>query len=445
MLKAPIKYSFFFIAIVAALSFFMFNAKEETDGRTHINYWYVAGVKDDIPLCAQLFNESQDSIWVDCTPIPWNEHEKKVLTSILSQTPPDVVNLVTPVPKWAARRALVALDEGIDKDNFDTTQFFPALWREMKYLNKTFALPAFTASYALFYNKDHFINAGLDPKNPPKTWNELKDYSSSLLKRENGKIKRMGFIPQYGTLETSLVIALEKGAKLVIDDGTKINFTDSRMTEALKWEKDYFDQVTYDEVNSFMGGFGYASQHGFIAGKVSMMILDNTFIDQIEKYDKSLNFGVAPIPSVGASESISSTGSWWVAIPRGAKHKREAWKFMKFLTSAPVQLQESLKREETLFPANMVAASDSAFLNRNQAMEVFTKQMESCVSKAMLPLAHDIFWREFANARERVLRGVNTPKESMEKSQKIVQTYLDRALEYDNYVKDEMPFEEIFE
>jgi ABC-type glycerol-3-phosphate transport system substrate-binding protein len=62
---------------------------------------------------------------VEATPLPWNEHEKKILTAILSEDPPDVVNLVTPVAKWASRLALTPLDEFIERDSFRQFNIFP--------------------------------------------------------------------------------------------------------------------------------------------------------------------------------------------------------------------------------------------------------------------------------------------------------------------------------
>ncbi|MGE5496671.1 MAG: ABC transporter substrate-binding protein [Syntrophothermus sp.] len=410
-----------------------------------VYYWYVAGANDNIPPSVTLFNKSQDSIKVIATPIPWTEHEKKVLTSILSGDPPDVINLVTPVPKWAARKALVELDEAIKRDKYDTTQFFESLWHEMKYRGGTYALPAYTASFALLYNKKMFREAGLDPDKPPKTWDELKEYSKKIFRKENGKIQRMGFIPHYGNIETPLIFAFELGAELADKNASKVNLTQPAVVEGFQWEKDFFDIYTFNEVNSFMGSMGYGSQHGFISGKVAMMINDNSFIDQIAKYNPGLDYGVAMIPRFRNSESVSSAGSWWLAIPRGAKNKAAAWEFIKFAVSHDTQLKESMTRGESLFPANRLAANDSVFLAINSHMKVFTRQMESTRSKTIVPLAHDIFWREFGIARERVLRGIQTPEQALSEAQRSVQSFLNRAYDYDNYVNTKMKAERYFD
>ncbi len=410
-----------------------------------VNYWFVAGVKDDIPPCVELFNQSQDSIHVECTPIPWNEHEKKVLTAILSENPPDVVNLVTPVPKWAARKALINLDDIIYKDKLDTNQFFSSLWGEMKYRNNIYALPAYTGAYSLFYNKKIFEEAGLDPEKPPRTWDEVKEYSRKILKRENKKIVRMGFVPQYGTIETPLIIAFELGAKFISDDGTKVKLNDPLIEKAFQWEHDFFDVYSVEEVTAFMGGFGYGNQHGFISEKVAMLVNDNSFIDQIKKYKPDLDYGVALIPTMDDLPSVSSAGSWWLAIPRGAKNKNAAWEFMKFVVSRETQLKESMSRDETLFPVNRFAANDPAFLSMNKYMKIFTEQMEQTRTKSIIPLAHDIFWREFSFAREQSLRNITTAKQALKQAEKTIQSFLDRAIDYDNYVNSKMKTEGFFD
>jgi len=406
-----------------------------------VDYWFVAGVKEDIPPCVALFNAAQESIHVEATPIPWNEHEKKVLTAILSGNPPDVVNLVTPVPKWAARKALVALDPALKADRYDTTEFFPSLWQEMKYRGRTYALPAYTGSYALFYNRRLLREAGLDPDRPPRTWEEVQRCSRRLLRREKGRIVQMGFIPQYGTIETPLIIAFELGARFIDPTGARVTLTAPEVVTAFQWERDFFDLYTVEEVSAFMGGFGYGDQQGFIAEKVALFINDNSFVDQIARYQPGLDYGVAMIPTFGDSPSVSSAGSWWLAIPRGAKNRRDAWSFMKFVVSRETQLREAMNRTETLFPVNRLAANDPAFLAMNPYVRIFTGQMEQTRSKSIVPLVHDIFWREFSLARERSLRGVMPPQQALAQAERTIQAALDRALEYDAYVNARMKIE----
>ena len=432
------------ISIVALLLLALFipSSKKINDGKIHIRYWYVTGAKEQIPYHVKEFNSIQDSIVVEPTALPWNEHEKKILTAVLSDNPPDIVNLVTPVAKWASRMALVPLDDLIEKDNFDTSVFFPALWDEMKWQNRIFAIPLYSNSYAFFYNKRLFREAGLDPDKPPVTWDEVKKYSRLLTKKDNkGRYTQMGFIPHYGNLQTSILMAWELGAKFLTDNGTKVNLDNPQLIKAFNWEIDYFNEYPLDKVTTFMSGFGYAEQHGFISEKVAMMILDNTFIDQINLYNPNLDYGVAVIPSFKGFKTASLSGSWWVAIPKGSKKIKAAWNFIKFAVKKETQLKEANSQKEILFPANKLAAVDPAFIKGNHSIKILVDMMDYAHSPTIVPLAHDIFWREFLGARERTVHKIQSPQQALKQAQNVIQNQLNEAVEYDKYVRKNMKFE----
>jgi len=61
-----------------------------------------------------------------------------------------------------------------------------------------YALPFETDIRLLFYNKDLFVKAGLDPNRPPKTWNELWQYADKITKKDSkGDYEVLGFNPMY--------------------------------------------------------------------------------------------------------------------------------------------------------------------------------------------------------------------------------------------------------
>ncbi len=432
------------LVLLLAAMLFIPESKQKDDGKIHLRYWYVTGTKEQIPFHAKEFNAIQDSIVVECTPLPWNEHEKKVLTSILSGDPPDIVNLVSPVAKWASRMALTPLDQLIKKTSFDTTIFFPALWKEMNWQNHTFAIPLYSTSYAFFYNKKLFKEAGLDPNKPPKTWDEVVQYAKILTKQDEQKrYTQMGFIPHYGNVQTCLLMSWELGAKFLIDDGRKVNLTSPEIVKSLNWVVSYFNDYPINKVSSFISGFGYADQHGFISEKIAMMVLDNSFIDQIKLYNPNLDYGVTEIPTFQGHQTASSTGSWWIAIPKGSKHVQAAWSFMKFAVSKKIQLDEMNSQKEILFPANELAANDSSFIKNNKSIEILVKMIDYAQTPAIVPMAHDAFWREFLGARERAIHHIQKPREALMQAQKAIQYQLDQALEYDSYVRSKMDFGDI--
>src|SRR5690606_6428575 len=167
--------------------------------------------------------------------------EKKILTAVLSGDPPDVVSQFVPVVKWASRLALTPLDGFIASSRLDTTAFFPALWSEMRWQEHVYALPVNSTSYALFYNKTLFRAAGLDPEAPPETWDEVAEAARRLTERgPRGRITTVGFVPDYGNLPTTQLMAWQQGAEFLSPDGTTVTLAAPEMERALQWIADFY-------------------------------------------------------------------------------------------------------------------------------------------------------------------------------------------------------------
>ena len=92
-----------------------------------LEYWSIGGSADLDYDPAALFNKNFNFDFKTIS-IPWTEHEKKILTSILSGDPPDVISEFAPLKSWASRSSLLPLNTFIEEAKFDTNQFFNSLW-----------------------------------------------------------------------------------------------------------------------------------------------------------------------------------------------------------------------------------------------------------------------------------------------------------------------------
>jgi multiple sugar transport system substrate-binding protein len=262
----------------------------------------------------------------------------------------------------------------------------------------------------------------------------LEDVARRLTQRDaGGRIVQAGFVPDYGNLPTTQLMAWQQGATFLSPDGATVTLDSPAVRRSLQWMADYYRSYGVDALKAFTAGLGTADQHGFLSGKLGMAVLDLSFLDQVETYAPGLDYGVAPIPTFPGRPTASSAGSWWLAVPRGARHPEAAWAFIRFATEKETQLEEVSATEEDLFPANRHAAEDPRFLS-TPAMRVFADQMAVAHSPTVVPLAHDVFWREFFGAQERVLFGQQAPAEALAQAEAVVQDALDRARAYDDYV-----------
>ncbi|MDD5766598.1 MAG: ABC transporter substrate-binding protein [Candidatus Marinimicrobia bacterium] len=438
------------IILVLAAGFILLNpwTRNSDDSRHTLSFWSCSGQKEDVPFIVTAFNSAQDSIRVISNAIPWQEQEKKVLTAILSDNPPDAVSQFIPIVKWASRMALIPLDKFIERDHFDTTAIFPALWEEMRWQGHIFGIPVSSASYAFYYNKKLFRQAGLDPERPPKTWAEVIEYDKKLTRYDKaGNIIQMGFIPFYksrlvasqNSPATAIIIAWEKGASFLSKDGKTVTLVNPALIEATQWILDFLKPYPIHKIEAFSAGFGYGDQQAFAAEKVAMMILPNIFPDYLRIHAPNVEYGIALTPTMPGCQMASSTGSWWIAIPRGSKNPEAAWDFIKFSASKKVQLDAYSVMDQNLFPANRLATADSIFL-RDGKMQIFVTHLEHAQSPTIVPMAHDVFWREFYTAQEQIVFGNQSIEKALGTAQTIIQHELDKALTYDEYVRTKMNF-----
>jgi multiple sugar transport system permease protein len=131
---------------------------------------------------------------------------QKLMTAIVGGVPPDVIEQDRfTIGDWASRGAFQPLDKYIAADKNSTNplaireeNFLPSPWAETKYQGHIYAIPLTTDDRVLYYNRSAFSDAGLNPNNPPQTWDELiYDAKKITKKNKDGTFKRLGFDPLY--------------------------------------------------------------------------------------------------------------------------------------------------------------------------------------------------------------------------------------------------------
>ena len=182
---------------------------------------------------------------------------------------------------------------------------------------------------ALYYNKDMFREAGLDPDDPPETWEELLDYAEQLtVRRPDGTIERAGlslrktgFKP--GTAEKWLTFLYSAGGQPFTDDGTATAFNSEAGRAALAFYDAVLNERNIDSVTHD------GDQPGFGQGRVAMFIREIHVVRWLRENYPDLDFGVAPIPAREAS--VSAGGTYMFVVNDEATDTEKAWRFIEFL------------------------------------------------------------------------------------------------------------------
>ena len=116
--------------------------------------------------------------------------------------------------------------------------FYPDVLKSFEVDGTPYGVPLYVSPYVLYYNKDLFKQAGLDPQKPPKTYDEMLGYAAKLsqLKDSNGnKVYAFGqttaSVPVSGASLNAMVFnfggqVLDAQGKLAVDNqGFKDAFT----------------------------------------------------------------------------------------------------------------------------------------------------------------------------------------------------------------------------
>ncbi|HEV2473693.1 MAG TPA: extracellular solute-binding protein, partial [Chthonomonadales bacterium] len=386
---------------------------------------------------------------------------QKLMTAIVGGVPPDLVQQDRfTIGDWASRGAFRPLDDLIAADARSSSpyairqqDYVPATWAETVYQGHVYAIPNSTDDRVLFYNRQLFRQAGLDPNKPPQTWNEMITDARRLTKRSSGGgFSQMGMVPLYGQGWLYLWAWQEDGEAMAAD-GRTCTLANPRIVQALAAIVRWYDLLGgIDAVSSFSGGFGSDAQDPFITGQLAMQISDDGFLGRIAQYNPSLDFGVCPPPVPTARFRhtggfaheptwVTWSGGFSFAIPRGSRHLKQAWEFIQWMNSPEAALigaraqaayNHSLGRKfvpglSANTHANTVVLN--AFKPTLSARYLNAKRL--CIS--LLPYTRfrpvtfvgQRLWDEQVRAVDRALRHTESPLKSLQAAQRVVQIELD--------------------
>ncbi len=401
-------------------------AADKDDAEVVLNFWNIL-VYDPprigVNALIEKFNEEHPTIHVELLDVP--QMEQKLLTAIAGRVPPDIALFDRfRTANYAERGAFMTLDDLAAKRGIRSEDFFEAPWGECIYRDELYAIPFNSDVRVLFYNKDLFAEAGLDPERPPRNWRELREYSERLIVRdENGRLERVGFVPYYGFGNTWLYLfGWQKGVQYLSDDGLTPYLDDPRLVEALAWTRDFSAMYGVEALNQFASGFGVRELDSFLSGKVAMTGDEVFMLSRIRRYAPDLNFGIAPIPWPEDGQRASWSGGFAFVVPTGCPHPEEAMEFIAYMVRE--ESQALFGKRSAQLPANRRATRDP-FFSEDPNWRAMVAEMEYSYHRPVTPVG-GVMWNELARAWERGSAGVDDPRQLLETANREVQAELDR-------------------
>jgi len=403
-------------------------------GKVVISVWHPWGgtQKERLDQVVAEFNRTHKHIQVRAvfTPNDLNA-DQKLFTSVAAGQPPDATFVDGPqVAGWAEQGALAPLDRFVKQSGIEPHDYFAPCWQQCSYRGHIWAMTyCADPNFAFAWNKKVFRECGLDPDKPPTTIAELDAINDRITKIEHGRIIRIGIIPwsQFGNANSIFTWGWAFGGGFYDPKTDKITADDPRVVKALEWMTSYAKKYDVSTINGFRQGFGSRDQNPFYIGKVAMQCLHISQLDDIATYAPDLDYGLTYIPAPPDGEQHSSwVGGWCLAIPKGSRHPKEAWEFLRWCSHDPKGTQ-AVGRLQSLLPG----CRTSPYIKeaaKKPGYSQFLKIMEECRHQRPVMPAQNFYMGSLDRAVDFAVYGQLTSRQALRKSAEETQAELDLRL-----------------
>jgi multiple sugar transport system substrate-binding protein len=285
---------------------------------------------------------------------PWDTLLTKLLSTMSTGTGPDVIGVsFGNLPKYAASGYVMDLTPYMKAGtDLDPANWPPALVELLKYEDKYYAAPMNYATLMMYYNKDMFKAAGLDPDKPPADWNSWIDALKKLSKPDQGQYGMA--IGEYQTIPNWPIFIWANGGD-VIRDG-KSALTDPKTVEALK----IWSELVRENKISPTGLTGAEADKLFQTQKAAMGITGPWMTAGFT--EAGINYDVAPIPT-GPGGPVTLADTVVMMVNKSTKNPEAAVKFVQHWNSKESQLYFAT---QTGFPPARTDLADDPALAKNK-------------------------------------------------------------------------------
>ena len=259
----------------------------------------------------------------------------KALTAVKSNDAPAMsVLLSTDMYTLIDEDAIVPWDPLIRtaEDRAWLQGFYPAFMENSQTGGKTWGIPFQRSTIVLYYNKEMFKEAGLDPNHPPETWKEMAEYAQKLTKRDaSGKVTQWGVqIPASGFPYWLFQgLTTENGVQLMNAAGTETYYDKPAVIEAVQYWVDLTAKYKAHPEGIVEWG---TTPKDFFERKVAMMWTTTGNLTNVRSNAK-FEFGVAMLPANKRRGSPTGGGNFYLFKQTKPEQQAAAFKFVKWITS----------------------------------------------------------------------------------------------------------------
>lgn len=263
----------------------------------------------------------------------------RAITAARGGNPPQLAILLsTDMFAMIDEEIVLPWDDFLSEDDMENWigGFYPSFMRNSQSEGKTWGIPFQRSTPVMYWNKEAFAEAGLDPETAPATWDDLVTYGKALTVRDDsGTVTQWGLrIPSSGFpawLFTGLVASNGQDG-LANDAGTEVYFDTPEVVEALEYLVSLADEHEIMAPGILDWG---ATPRAFMDGESAIVWTTTGNLGNI-RANATFDFGVGMLPAKVRPGAPTGGGNFYLFDGSSDEQLEAAVDFVKWAT-APEQ------------------------------------------------------------------------------------------------------------
>ncbi len=343
-----------FTVIIILVAVLLFCFKPNAPKENELVFWTLQlGTFDKyINGIIQEFEQNNPDVKIKWVDVPYSEGEKRTLAALLTDNPPDLINLTPDFSAMAAQKS--ALFE-IPKEVMSA--YPSAMYPSLSYNGKFFAIPFYLTSAITFVNNDLLKKSGINSL--PKTYDDVFALAEKV-KKSTGYFAEM---PTINENDTFLKILNKYG--ITPDNGLQSE-------NATK----LFERYKYLYQNNLIPKESLTQSHRealekYMSGQIVFLQAGANFLNIVKENAPTVYANTSLAPQIVGSTGKYDFSLMNLIIPAKAKNKDTALKFALFLTNKQNQLE--LAKLTSVLPVNSEALADGYFKKSSTKEELARK------------------------------------------------------------------------
>jgi len=318
-----------------------------------IDFWHAMGGHnlEVVNTLVEEFNSSQDQVEVKAQYTgSYNDTLTKTQSAVQTGTAPHTIQIYEIGTQMMLDSGIIMPIEDLGKEvagdnSFDWDKFLVPVSNYYTIDGKLNSMPFNSSTPILYYDRDAFEEAGLDPNRPPQTFAELKEYARKLtIKNDDGTVERYGFTQGIVGWFVEQMVANQDATLVNNDNGRSARATASNLNEeaAVRFVKLWKEMV--DEGIMLNPGRGWdGANQAFSSGRAAMLIESTSsvagFTENAEAAGFELGTGFLPRPAAANRGGVIIGGaSLWTIADHPEEELKATWEFLKWLSEEEQQV-----------------------------------------------------------------------------------------------------------